>query len=380
MTTKPFRRCLLLAGLSLGLLTGLFADDKETFNTESLLIGADAIARGGSYIAGAGGSPLFQNFALSTPPKFSFTAFTLLGELNYLSAAYAQNGFALGLLTLQDGAGYNRDEQNRLTGGQISYSDSTFYGSYGLALGSLNLGLRLKYVSRALSEIAAAHGYSLDFTGLYACNEYWSLGFSAANISRTSLRWSDGRAELFPTSAIFGLKYSVFGAADKLNLFADLRLENGDYFNCLGLEWRPAALFVLRGGASQTYVWQNEREAKLFRPAAGLGLELFGFSFDYAFSPDADLADGLSHFFTLGYTFNSISSTSSAADPEQAEQAAAENTAADVPADSPAVQGRRRIYKDIFHLPLEEQLIIEDLGYLGITKLDDPAAPTPDTQ
>jgi hypothetical protein len=342
-----------------------FADDKETFNTESLLIGADAIARGGSYIAGSGGSPLFQNFALSTPPKFSFTAFTLLGELNYLSASYAQNGFALGLLTLQDSAGYNRDQFNNLTGGKIDYSDSTIYGSYGFTLGSLNLGLRLKYVSRALAEIASAQGYSLDFNSLYTLNEYWALGFAATNISYSSLRWADGRAEIFPTGAIFGAKYSVFGAENKLDLFADLRFADSDFFNCLGLEWRPVPLFALRGGLTQVSVWQEDREIKLFKPTAGLGLDLFGFSFDYAFNPDADLADSVSHFFTLGYTFGA------------AKQPDLISDAADPASSASGLNERHRIYKDIDHLSPEEQLVIEDLGYLEIYKPAEPAQDEP---
>jgi hypothetical protein len=342
----------------------LQADDKETFNTESLLIGADAIGRGGAYIAGSGSSPLFQNFALSCAPKFSFTVFTPLSELNYLAAAYAQNGFALGLLTLQDSAGYSRDEFNNLTGSKINYSDSTIYGSYALALGSLNLGLRLKYVARSLSEIASARGYSLDFNTLYAFNEYWSLGLSAANIFQSSLHWSDGRAEMFPSGAIFGVKYSVFGAEERLNLFADLRWEDSDFFNCLGLEWRPIPLFALRGGLTQISTWQEKREIKLLKPAAGLGLELFDFSFDYAFNPDMDLAGSVSHFFTLGYTFGSAE--------WQPVQPGEEQSGAEAdPADTELMpDGRRRIYKDISHLSLEEQHIIEDLGYLEITELD----------
>jgi hypothetical protein len=366
MMNKIYFRLFMCMAMCLPMCTpaALWADDKETFNAESLLIGADAIARGGSYIAGPSGSPLFQNFALSTPPQFSFTAFTLLGELNYLSAAYAQNGWALGFLTLQDSAGYNRDENNNLTGGRINYNDSTIYASYGFGLHKLNLGLRLKYVSRSLSEIARAQGYSLDLTGLYACNEYWSLGFSAANISYSSLRWADGRAEIFPANAILGVKYSVFGAEDKLNLLADLRLEDSDAFHCLGLEWRPVPLFILRGGLAQTYVWQNDREIKQFKPAAGIGLNLWGLSFDYAYSPDTELADGVTHFFTLGYTFNKA---------EPAALSGADDAAAEHESDKAddTHKGRQRIYKDIYHLPPEDQLDIEDLGYLNIFPRDE---------
>ena len=348
-------------------ITPLLADDKETFNTESLLIGADAIGRGGSYIAGAGGSPLFQNFARQSAPQFSFTAFTLMSELNYLSASYAQNGFGLGFLVMRDGAGYNRDENNNLTGGQINYSDSTVYGSYALAFGSFNLGLRLKYVSRALSGIAAARGYALDFSGLYTLNDYWSFGLAAANITQGSIRWTDGRAEVFPVYTILGVKYSIFGREDRLNIFADLRWEQEAVFNCLGLEWRPVPLFVLRGGLAETYVWQEDREIKAFKPAAGLGLDLFGFAFDYAFSPDIELAESVTHFFTLGYTFGAGSPAENDGRGAASDGDGADTEAPDEAEDADQTpQGRRRMYKDIGDLPLDEQLVIEDLGYLDI--------------
>jgi hypothetical protein len=382
MMNKRIQFSFLLACLVICLAGLLFADDKETFNAESLVIGADAIGRGGSYIGGSGSSSLFQNFALSVPPRVSFTAFTLMSELNYLSASYAQNGFALGLLALQDSAGYNRDEFNNLTGGRINYSDSTVYAAYGFALGSLNLGLRLKYVSRSLSGIASARGYSLDFSGLYALNEYWAFGLSAANISQSSLRWADGRAEMFPASTVLGAKYSVFGAENCLSFFADLRSENSDFFNSLGLEWRPVSLLALRGGASQTCVWQDDREIKTFQLAAGLGLDLFGFSFDYAFNPDAGLADSVSHFFTLGYAFGAGKqpAAGTAAGQSGEEQSNAGTAGAGFHATDQAPRGRRRLYKDILHLTPEEQLVIEDLGFLDIYKPQD-AEPdgTPET-
>jgi hypothetical protein len=348
----------------------LWAEEKETYTLDALSIGADAMGRGGAYLTDADSSPVFQNFALATAPRFSFSSFKLLSELNYLSAAYAQNGLSLGFLTMQDSAGYQRDENNNLLGGRINYSDSTIYAAYGFALDKLHLGLRLKYQTRSLAETAAAQGYSLDFASSYSLNSFWSFGLALFNISNTALLWTDGREEKFPVRGALGGRYSVFGAEQVLNFYTDARFEDNDVFFSLGTEWRPVSLLTLRGGFSQAnvWVWQSDREIKQFTPAAGLGLNLWGLSFDYAYSPDADLAENLTHFFTLGYTFNTGSSSG-----ETEKLSTAEKDAS-----AAAVTGRRRIYKDIYHLPLEEQYLIEDLGYLGISQLDDTPPSAPD--
>ncbi|GBR73847.1 hypothetical protein NO1_1128 [Candidatus Termititenax aidoneus] len=336
----------------------LRAEEKETYTADALLIGADAIGRGGSYIAGAGNSPLFQNFARQSALQFSFTAFKLLSELNYLSASYAQNGFGLGFLTMQDSAGYNRDENNNLTGGQINYSDSTIYAAYGFALDKLNLGLRLKYTTKSLGETANASGFALDLAALYSLNAYWSLGALLNNVPNTSsLRWSDGRTEIFAASGILGVKYSVFGEQNNLNLYTDLNFEKSVIFPSGGVEWRPAEMLALRGGLAQVYTWQDDRETIQLKPSAGLGLNLFGLFFDYAYSPDTELADSVTHFFTLSYIFGDLAANNDLApEPEKRTDDA---------------HRRQRIYKDIYNLSPEDQLDIEDLGYLNILPRDE---------
>jgi hypothetical protein len=351
----------------------LGAEDKETYALESLLIGADALGRGGSYITAENGvSPVFQNFAISATPCVSLTAFRFLGEVDYLSAAYTQNGFSFGFLTVQDSAGYGRDAQNNLTGGQIRYSDATLYAAYGLTLDRLSLGARLKHTEKDMSGIARASGQSLDLSLLDRLNEYWSFGLGLNNIFRTTLRWSGGREEAFPSNAVLGGKYSVFGLAQILNFYLNLNLEDRELFQSGGVEWWLAELLALRLGFSQFNAWQNEQEVKDVKLTAGLGFRLYNMSFDYAYDPGEEIAENVTHFFTLGYIFP--------AGQKKQEQKQAEDTANSVTEsndeDSSPKNYRRRIYKDIGDLPLDEQLIIEDLGYLNIfSKLDDPERP-----
>ena len=347
-----------------------FAEQKETYSVESLLIGADALGRGGAYLGGQAGDPVFQNFAVATGARVSLTAFKLINEINYLSAAYAQNGWGLGFLTMRDSAGYRRDEHNNLLGGRIDYSDSTVYGTGVWELGDLNLGLRLKYTSRIMSGVDSAKGYSLDLGASYSLNEYWGFGGELTNVSFTSLHWADGERELFPVSGGLGASYSVFGREQRLNLYSDIYFENGGNRWSGGLEWRPADILTLRGGFVRASVWQDEVEVQKLKPAAGLGLNLFGLTFDYAYNPDDELAENVTHFFTLGYRFgnrettdmehNAVAGHDIVPDREQAPD--------NGEAGAEPVPKRRRIFKDIGHLPPEEQLLIEDLGYLELIK------------
>jgi hypothetical protein len=358
--------------LLLPLLLCSFAEQKETYGVESLLIGADALGRGGAYLGGqAGSSPVFQNFAARTGARVALTAFKLINEINYLSAAYAQDGFGLGFLTVQDSAGYQRDENNNLLGGQINYSDSTVYGTYALELGRLNLGLRLKYTSRIMTGIDSARGYSLDLGAGYSLNEYWSFGGELTNISFTALRWEDGLQEMFPVSGGLGASYSVFGREQKLNLYSDIYLESGGQRWSGGLDWRPVDMLALRGGFARASVWQDGTEIQKLKPAAGLGLNLRGLTLDYAYSPDDSLAENVTHFFTLGYCFNSTGQpdASPASQPDGSGAAVQpENEQSPAAGQKPA---RKRLFRDIYNLPPEDQLLIEDLGYLELMEGQD---------
>jgi hypothetical protein len=358
---KEIKRSLCLLFL-LPLCICSFAEQKETYGVESLLVGADALGRGGAYLGGrTGGSPVFQNFSAKTGARVSLTAFKLIGEINYLSAAYAQNGFGLGFLTVQDSAGYRRDEDNNLLGGRIGYSDSTVYGACALELGRLNLGLRLKYTDRIMTEVDSAKGYSLDLSAGYSLNEHWSFGGELTNASFTALHWADGARELFPVAGGLGVGYSVFGREQRLNLYSDLYFENGGGRWSGGLDWRPADLLALRGGFIRASSWQDGTIVQKLKPTAGLGLNLFGLTFDYAYNPGDDLAENITHFFTLGYLFNSAESgavpaesVAESAPPEEAQSAAEQKPA------------RKRLFRDIEHLPPEDQLLIEDIGYLRL--------------
>jgi hypothetical protein len=341
----------------------LSAETKQAYGLDDLLAGADAFGRGGAYLAAENNSSyIFQNYALlgrPEPPRLTLTAFKLLSEVNYLAAAYSQGNFAAGVLNIQEHGGYVRDKKNNVTGGQIGYDDTTVYGAYGLRLEDYNLytGARLKYHSKVFSEIeAAAWGVALDLSALYTVNSYLTIGARLNNALATPLSWTDGLQEKLPPGLGLGGRFRVFGPQGLwpqeqiTEVYLDANLENTVFLGG-GLEYWPSERIALRAGFKQLPAATDEREDKITKFTAGVGFNWQNIYIDYAYNPGDDLAENITHFFTLAYRF-------SAPPPPPPEP---------IPEPQP-LPLRKRIFFDTVHLGAEEQILIEDLGYLGFVQ------------
>ncbi|GBR74122.1 hypothetical protein NO1_1351 [Candidatus Termititenax aidoneus] len=291
----------------------LGAGSRQAVALDALSIGADAAARGGAYLAGSrSGHYGFQNYAFlaqQPAPRLSLTAFDLISEVNYFSAAYSQNNFSLGLLRVQESGGELRDKAGNLQGGEINYTDSTFYGAYGFALGRLSLGLRGKLQSKYFSEAeVSAVGLALDLAGAYQAQPYLLLGAELGNILATEMAWSNGLAENYGRSLGLGALFKVFGAdgywpdyKQPLHLYADIRALAVDYFWSAGAEYWLCDYIALRGGLKQARDAREEQSAKTLQFAAGVGFNFANFYFDYAYDSGDAVAENITHFFTISY-------------------------------------------------------------------------------
>ncbi|GBR73100.1 putative outer membrane protein [Candidatus Termititenax aidoneus] len=339
------------------------AANKTAYGLEDVLTGADAAARGGAYLGGAdNNSFVFQNYAAiaqNPAPRVSLTAFKLISEVNYLSAAYSQGSFGLGALTIREDGGKIRSSSNQISGGRISYSDTTLYGAYSLPVDfageQFALGLRGKYSSRHFTGFdGTAWGLGFDAAGQYQYGDYWTLGAELNNLLATGLRWTSGETEFLPLTLALGVKFKALGPEgyywqkferQSLDFYADWRTADYDTLFSAGVEFRAADYLALRGGIRQVYDLWGEAGTKHLKFSAGAGVNWRGFYLDYAYNPADDLAETLTHFFTLAYRFD-------LPNPK--------------PEPEPELPVRRRIFSDIDHLALAEHLAIEDLGYLGI--------------
>ncbi|MDR2431608.1 MAG: S-layer homology domain-containing protein [Candidatus Margulisbacteria bacterium] len=349
------------------LLAALNAEIKDTVGLESIIIGADAMGRGGTYLGNDDSNHyVFQNYSFlnkDISPRASLTVFKLLSEINYLDAAYSQGDFSLGFLTIQDSGGYVRDAQNNLTGGKIGYSDTTLYGAYALHFANFELGARGKYHSKFFSEVdESAAGFSLDLAGSYLLNKYITLGAELNNIAGTALKWNNGFEEKFPLSFALGAKYKVFGPGaywsdwfdQRVDFYTDLRLEEGGSFFNTGAEYWLNERLALRAGVNQSYtVDGGNNDAKFTKFVAGLGFNWHNFYFDYAYNPGDDIAANVTHFFTAAYRFDTPTK------PALVEPAVLPQVS------PPPLLLRKRMFVDTYDLPFEDQVLLEDVGFLG---------------
>jgi len=355
-----------LGGIFIVLLAVLGAELKSTLGLESILIGADAMGRGGTYLTNEDSNhPVFQNYSFLSEkftPRISMTVFKLMNELSYLSAAYSMDNFSIGFLNMQDNGGYVRDGGGNIIGGKIGYSDTTLYGAMARRFDDkYNLGARVKFLQKSLSQVdTTAWGAALDLAGSYDFNEYWTFGAELNNMMSTPLHWSNGDyLEQIPLSFALGGKFKAFGPDgfwrdwfnQQVDFYGDLRLEEqGSFFN-VGAEYWLSQYVALRAGINQTYTVNDKNEAsKYTKFVAGVGFNWNNFYFDYAYNPGDDIAENITHFFTIAYRFG--------------------NKEKPVPTKDPVIiieptPIRKRLFVDTQHLTKEEQVMLEDMGFLG---------------
>jgi hypothetical protein len=341
-----------------GFLLAETTETKNTYDLDPLLIGADALARGGAYLAAPQSSHyVFQNYAFlgHVSPRLSLSAFKLLNEVNYLDAAYSQGSFSLGFLSVQESGGYLRSAANQRTGGRIGFQDTTIYGAYGANFETFGLGARLKYRQKHFSGFSAnASGTALDLAGFYQLNSFWGFGANLNNIVATPLDWSDGEREKFLPEYGLGAHFHPFSHVD---FYTDVTLAENDPLWAVGADYWLGQNLVLRCGFEEAYDLQYEMETKHFKFTAGLGFNLWGFYFDYAYNPGDNIAENFTHFFTLSYRF-----------PERAKEAPP-RPVVEKPA---APQKRSRFFRDIGYLSIAEQTAIENLAAAGVLPRGNP--------
>ncbi|GBR76275.1 hypothetical protein NO2_0847 [Candidatus Termititenax persephonae] len=334
--------------------SALRCEVKQAYGAEALLMGAEAIARGGTYIGAAESSQyIFQNYAFlgkPAPPRLAFSTFRLLNEVKHLTAAFSFGNFALGVLNIQDSAGYQRDNRNNLLGGKIEQVDNTVYAAAGLGNDTVGLGLRVKYLSKLYSGLnVSATGFGLDLAGFWQVGSV-TFGLGLNNLAGGFLQWSTGAQEQLLPEYIPGLRWSI---NKQVALFADAAIIDGLTLAHGGVEYRPTESIALRLGANQYSDFEENQEIVSIGPVAGVGLNLANLYFDYAYSPSNSLQDTVTHFFTFTCRFEPTTKTKKrvAGRPAsvKAEQESAEKSSSSPSANQEA-EDEKVIYDLIYNL------------------------------
>jgi hypothetical protein len=223
----------------------------------------------------------------------------------------------LGYIGAQTPAGYYTTDQTSISNApEMSYADRLFLFSYAAMLndrvkvprnmGELSLGVNLKYYQKGLSGgyTNSGTGFSSDLAFLLKPNENTRFGLNLQNVA-SAMNWSTGAAENVESAVRVGGAHTFNLFSQKVLVSADLNigsLSNAPLTWHLGAEYKPLEMLALRAGYDQAAVsTASSAVGTAGNLTAGLGIQMAGVSFDYAYHQDSTLADNNCHYFSLSY-------------------------------------------------------------------------------
>ncbi|MFA6431654.1 MAG: PorV/PorQ family protein [Candidatus Margulisiibacteriota bacterium] len=175
-----------------------------------------------------------------------------------------------------------------LNGSSFDYSNATFILSYGKEMKeNFRLGGLLKTVNKNLSGQGSASGFNFDIGMTFVPKENLVLGLVAQNLMPSGLSWGTGAKENLPIGLKTGISFQP-----KDNLLLNLDLDSSPGAIHTGIEWQLNKNLSLRAGAES---------ATALNYSMGVGIEMQGFRFDYAYLLDGNLAENSTSYFSLSF-------------------------------------------------------------------------------
>jgi hypothetical protein len=175
---------------------------------------------------------------------------------------------------------------------------SSHFGAYSLAYGQalterLSMGLTAKWINAKISDVSA-NAYAVDLGTLYHPRNDLDLAVVLANAGTKLKFLSNG--DSLPLGVRFGGAYRPL---HRLTFSAEgVYAQSGPASGHFGTEWRPVDLLALRVG----YRTDSLKElSALAGFSTGVGLNLWGQEFSYAWVPYGDLGD--TQYFSLVLRF-----------------------------------------------------------------------------
>jgi len=259
--------------------------------------------------------------AMAETKEWSFTSMstTLMQTVTYqmVGATYSTDYGVIGLgyVGAETPAGYYTTNQSSVaTAAEMNYADRLFILSYAKALsdvmkapagmGKLYVGTNLKYYSKGLSGgyTNSGSGYSTDVGILLKTNDNTRFGLTLQNTA-SSISWSTGTGENVESAIKMGGAHvvAVPWTSEKVLLTTDLHLGAKTTLH-IGAEYKALDILAVRIGLDQAAASTSSSTTGIANNlTAGIGLNLSGISFDYAYHQDSTLANNNCHYFSLSY-------------------------------------------------------------------------------
>ena len=271
-------------------LSGIQAAGTEAAAFLEIPVGAEPAAMGGAYGAQATNAYAMvynpAGLGFSESPELAGQHLSYLESIHYEFASYIhplKPGKVIGASLQYLGSG---DITQTNAAGDNVGEFSSYYAAYTLAYGQkltekISLGIAGKWINAGISHINA-NAYAVDGGIMVRATNKLTLAGSMSNAG-TKLTFIDEGGSL----PLLGRFSATYQAKPQLKLATDVvyrgyGLASGHF----GAEWRPMRMFAIRAG------YRTDTTKELGAAAgvsAGMGLNLWGQEFSYAWVPYGDL-------------------------------------------------------------------------------------------
>lgn len=290
---------------------------KQTLDLRHVGVGARSLAMGKTMVSTLNPSDaVFSNpAAMASAKGWGFTSMStkIMDRVDYkmMGGVYpTQYGvFGVGYLGATTPAGYlTTDKISMGSATPISYGSNMLILSYGRefpggALKNASFGIDLKFLNNKFEGAdGSGSGMDADVALLIKPREGVNVGIALQNFLPEDMGgnmvWNSNNKEGVPSLLKIGGSYQV---NKNLTAAADL-----DFFGNSGqpimfhggLEWKPMPMIAIRGGLDQNPLNTN---ATVTDFTAGVGINLKGFSFDYAYKNNSLVENSNTHYISLSF-------------------------------------------------------------------------------
>jgi len=250
--------------------------------------------------------------------------------------------FGLGCISMNTPAGYlTTDRASLASAVPISYNSSFIYLSYGYDLsqsfkasnlGKMGVGCNLKLINNGFNGVAGATGSGVEADlGLMIKSERANFGITLTNAGAgNNVEWGSGAKDEVPAIIKLGLSLNP-----RSDLLVAIDAENSTIKQPMlmhgGVEWSPLQVLKLRAGLDQEPSGTGSAATNI---TAGLGVNMNGFRFDYAYRSDALQNANSNHYISISYMPEAPAKSADLADEKVAlvNQSAGEQPATEKPA------------------------------------------------
>jgi len=300
--------CLLVLTL---VISPVFA--KSAFDLSTAGIGARPMGMGSAYVAIADDpSAIAMNPAgIGFQKTWGVTTMStkLMGRVDYrmLGGVYPTQYGTIGFnyLSATTPAGFlTTTDPNSLNNPQpLTYGSTVMMLSYGRnlseimrsssSMGNASFGMNLKSLSNKFDGFdGSGSGMSLDVGLLMKQKSNISIGLTVQNIGG-SMTWKNGTKEEMPVITKLGGAYYF----DKGLAALDVEFGPATLVHA-GVEYKLVSMLAIRAGLDQAQVSATEVANNL---TTGVGINVGGVSFDYAYRMDNSLANNSTSYFSISF-------------------------------------------------------------------------------